>query len=69
MVGLSNSSSAQVGNAPSASMAEAMLHIARIVPMPTERGQPKQKRYAWRQLLARSSAFGKGPTIAKIGEL
>ena len=44
MVGLSNSSSVQVGNAPSASMAEVVLHIACIVPMPTERDLPEQKR-------------------------
>lgn len=44
MVGLGDSSSAQVGNAPSASMAEAMVHIARIVPMPTERDLPERKR-------------------------
>lgn len=43
LVGLGDSSS-QVGNAPSASMAEAMLQIARIVPMPTQKDLPERKR-------------------------
>ena len=43
MVGLGNSLSGQVENAPSASMAEAMLHIARIVFMPTKRDLSEQE--------------------------
>jgi len=44
MVGLGNSSGAQTGHGPSESMAAAMMNIAHILPMPTERDLPERKR-------------------------